>query len=93
MGSLTLHNFVKLAEVNIDFSELPKSDVSNEPFNYMLDVYTDDYIALDIRRREDQLHHVANAIMTVIHDVFPLDKDDKEDAIYLKKILKRRPHG
>ena len=27
--------------------------------------------------------------MTGIHDVFPPDKDDKEDAISLKKILKR----
>ena len=27
--------------------------------------------------------------MTGIHDVFPPDKDDKEDAISLKKILKK----
>ena len=27
--------------------------------------------------------------MTGIHDVFPPDKYDKEDAIYLKKILKK----
>ena len=46
----------------------------------------DDCIALDIPKRQDQLHHVANTIMTGIHDVFPPYKDDKEDSIFLKKI-------
>ena len=34
-------------------------------------------------------HHVANVIMTGINDVLPPEKDDKEYAIYLKKILKK----
>ena len=38
---------------------------------------------------EDQLHHVANVIMTGIHDVFSPDEDDKEYAISLKKSLKK----
>ena len=49
----------------------------------------DDYIVLDIPNSQDQQHNVANAIMTGIHDMFPPDKDDKEDAISLKKILKK----
>ena len=89
MGSLTPHKFVKLTEVNSDFAELSKKDTSDEPLNYVLEVYMDDYIALAIPRIQDQLHHVANTIMKGIHDVFPPDKDDKEDAIYLKKILKK----
>ena len=55
----------------------------------MLEVYMDDYIGLDIPENRYQLHHVANAIMTGIHDFFPPDKDDKEDAISLKKIIKK----
>ena len=55
----------------------------------MLEVCMDDYIVLDIKKIQDQLHHVANIIMTGIHDVFPPYKDDKEDAISLKKILKK----
>ena len=89
MGSLTPHKFVKMTELNSDFSELPKKDTSYEPFNYMLEVYMYDYIVLAVPRIQDQLHHVANAIMKGIHDVFSPDKDDKEDAIYLKKILKK----
>ena len=55
----------------------------------MLEVYIDDCIALAIPRIQDQLHHVANAIMKAIHYVFPPNKDDKEYANYLKKILKK----
>ena len=33
VGSSATHKFVKLKEVNSDFSELPKKDISNEPFN------------------------------------------------------------
>ena len=49
----------------------------------------DDYIVLAIPKIQDQLHHFSNEIMTGIHDVFPPDKDDKEDDISLKKILKK----
>ena len=49
----------------------------------------DDYIVLDIPKIQDQLHHVANTIMTQIHDVFLPDKYYKEDAISLKKVLKK----
>ena len=55
----------------------------------MLELYMDDYIALAIPKIRDQLYHVANAIMTEIHDVFPPDKYDKEYTTSLKKILKK----
>ena len=77
MRSSAPHNSVKLTKVNSDFAELSKKYTYNEPFNYMMEVYMDDYISLVIPRSQDQLHHVANAIMTGIWDVFPPDKDDK----------------
>ena len=49
----------------------------------------DDYIVLSISKIQDQLHHVTNIIMRGIHDVSPSDKNDKEDSISLKKILKK----
>ena len=49
----------------------------------------DDYIVLDIPTIQDQLHHVANTIMIGIHDVLPQDKYYKEDAISIKKTLKK----
>ena len=55
----------------------------------MLELYMDDYIELYTPRRQDQLHNYANAIMPGIHDVFLPKKNDEEDAISLKKILKK----
>ena len=46
VGSLAQHKFVKLTEVNSEFSKLPNKDTLNEPFNYMLEIYMYDYIAL-----------------------------------------------
>ena len=76
-------------EVNPDFADLPKSDISDDPFNCMLEIYIDYYIVLAVLRIRNQLHHVANSIITGIHDVFPPDKYDREDAISLRKILKK----
>ena len=77
MVSLAEHKFVELMEVNSDISELKDTDTSKESFNYMLEVYMDDYIVLNIPKIQDQLHHVANEIMTDINDVFPPYKDDE----------------
>ena len=74
--SLALKKFVKLTEVNSEFTDLPKSDILDDPFNYMMEVYMDDCIVLATPRRRSQLHHVSNIVMTGIHDVLPLDKDD-----------------
>ena len=54
-----------------------------------MEVHIDDYIELAISKIQDQLQHVANSIMTGIHDLFPLEKYYKEDAISLKKIMKK----
>ena len=53
VGSLEPHKFVNLTEVNPDFVEMPKSDILKDPFNYMLEVYMDIYITLDIPRSQD----------------------------------------
>ena len=45
----------------------------------------DNYIELAIPRSRDQLHNVANAVMTGIHDVFPPEKDHNEDEYPSRK--------
>ena len=90
VGPLAPHKFVKLREVNLEFAELSKSNISDDLFNFMLEVYMDDYIVLAIPKFRDQLNHVSNAVITGTHDVFPPYKDDDGDTISLKKILKSR---
>ena len=46
VGSYAPNKFVKFTEVNQDFAELPKSNILDDPFNYMLEVYMVDNITL-----------------------------------------------
>ncbi len=55
---------------------------------YLLEVYVDDFISLIIPMSQEQLRHVANAILEGIHDVFPPDDNDYNDPISRKKLLK-----
>ena len=58
-------------------------------FWYALEVYVDDFISIVIPRSQEQLRHVANAIMEGIHDIFLPDNDDANDPLSEKKLLKR----
>ena len=51
-----------------------------------MEVYIDDYIALAVPATENQLDHVANGVLTGMHNVFPQDDDDDNDPISLKKL-------
>eukprot|EP00956_Cyclotella_meneghiniana_P038434 scaffold154479_cov30-Cyclotella_meneghiniana.AAC.1 len=66
-----------------DVKALPKKSDSND-FKYFLDVYVDDYLAMAIATSQEQIEHVANAVMTGVHDVFPADKNDENDPLSLK---------
>ena len=57
---------------------------ARKEFRYLIEVYMDNYISLAIAMAKDQLNRVATAVMTGIHDVFPLDTENSEDDISLK---------
>ena len=57
---------------------------ARKEFRYLIEVYMDNYISLAIATAKDQLNRVATAVMTGIHDVFPLDTENSEDDISLK---------
>jgi hypothetical protein len=54
----------------------------------MVEVFVDDFVALAIPTSRQHLQHVATAVMSGVHDVFPADAVDKEDPLSLKKLLK-----
>jgi hypothetical protein len=68
---------------------LPAVADINNGFRYALEVYVDDFISIVIPASQEQLRHVANAVMEGIHDVFPPDDDDGNDPISEKKLIKR----
>lgn len=85
LGSLPEHKFAKYAMGNEQVEALPKR-VENNEFRYLEEVYVDDFLALAIALSQEQIQHVATALMMGIHDVFPADDDDENDPMSLKKL-------
>ncbi len=87
VGSLPHHKFAKYVKGAKEFDELPTASKKGKLF-YALEVYVDDFMSIVIPTSKEQLEHVATAIMTGIHDVFPADIVDGNDPISEKKLLK-----
>ena len=88
VSSLPTHKFIKHVMTSNTIQELPDTGREETGFNYMVEVYVDDFMSIVIPVTRQQLDHVATAVMTGIHDVFPADEDDEEDPISLKKLTK-----
>jgi hypothetical protein len=89
VGSLPTHKFEKYAVGDAEYASLPESAENNKGFLYMVEVYVDDFMSLVIPVSQAQLRHVASAVMTGIHDVFPGDAMDSNDPISEKKLIKQ----
>jgi len=87
VGSLPHHNFAKYVTGAKEFNELPPTSKNGRLF-YALEVYVDDFMSIIIPTSQEHLEHVATAIMTGIHDIFPADIIDSNDPISEKKLLK-----
>jgi hypothetical protein len=86
-GSLPHHKFATHATGDKEFNELQRT-LEIVGFFYALEVYVDDFMSIGTPTSQEQLEHVATAIMTAIHDVFPADIVDSNDPISKKKLLK-----
>jgi hypothetical protein len=62
----------------------------NYGFLYMVEVYVDDLMSLVIPVLQEQLRHVAMAVMMGIHDMFPPDDNDSNNPISERKLIKMR---
>jgi hypothetical protein len=88
VGALDEHKFLHHAMGSDEVKRLPRQS-TDKHFKYLVEVYVDDFIPMAIATSQEQLEHVANAVMHGIHDVFPADELDSEDPISLKKLLKQ----
>jgi hypothetical protein len=87
VGQLPPHPFLNYSTHNGDVQQLPPV-VGDNSFHYFVEVYVDDFIPMVIATSQEQVQHVANAVMTGIHDVFPPAQEAEEDSISLKKLRK-----
>jgi hypothetical protein len=86
VGALQPHKFDKYVGGDPEFNALPASSLTTKGFLYTVEVYVDDFMSLVIPISGEQLQHVATAVMTGIHDVFPPDADDNNNPISKKKL-------
>lgn len=86
IGSLPDHKFQDMAMGSEAVKQLP-IEGSGE-LRYMVEVYVDDFISIAIATSQEQLEHVAQAVMKGIHDVFPPDDVKENDPISYKKLKK-----
>ena len=85
VGTIPIHKFTQYTRGD------EGENIADRPgpaLRYCLEVYVDDFMSLVIPTTKDQLDHVASAIMTGIHDVFPGNIVDSDDLISLKKLQK-----
>jgi hypothetical protein len=88
MSDTTPHKFLQHAMDSADVAALPQT-APETSFKYFLDVYVDDFIPMAIASSQQQLAHVANAVMNGIHDVFPAHTQPEQDLILYKKLMKK----
>jgi hypothetical protein len=88
LGLLEEHKFLKHAMGSEEVQALPRT-ADNAELKYFVDVYVDDFIPMAMATSQEQLEHVANAVMHRIHDVFPADPEEENDPISMKKLLKK----
>jgi hypothetical protein len=86
MGTLPPHKFTNYVIDNQAYNGLPERDETETAFQYMLQVYVDDFVSLVIPTSRKQLRHVSTGTMTGIHDVFPTDDNNYNDPISKKKL-------
>jgi hypothetical protein len=90
VGTLPHHKFNKYTIGDAKYDALTETSTHNAGFAYIVKVYINDFMSLVIPVSCDQLQHVAKAVMSGIHDVFPLDSNDSNDPISEKKLLKNK---
>lgn len=89
IGTLPSHKFDKHVSENEATRELPVTPLTNKSMRYLIEVYVDDFMAIVIPTKQEDVTHVGRAVMYGIHDVFPADDNDANDPISEKKLLKR----
>ncbi len=70
IGLLPPHKFDKHLTGDKDYNALPTKVPGNNPCQYGLEVYVDDFMSITIPMSQEQLTHVGRAIMAGIHNVF-----------------------
>jgi hypothetical protein len=92
VGLLPPHKFSHHITGDKECKLLPHLSEGEQPCQYGLEVYIDDFMSIDIPTSQEQLEHMAAAVMTGIHDAFSADIVDGNDPILEKKLKTGEGH-
>ncbi len=87
VGSPNKHKFEAYLKGDVTFEEFQEKE-SNGTLCYLHEVCVDDFMLLIIPATKEEMLHVATAVMTGMHNVFPEAKDNNNDPISFKKLKK-----
>lgn len=87
-GTLPDHRFLHHTQGGLDMTELPQTRPDSDAFQYLLEVYVDDFIGIVIPTSQLHLNHVASSVMYGVHDVFPPNDEPADDPISERKLIK-----
>ena len=88
LGKTPNHKFLPFTRGSPEYDALPHEAKDTASLRYLMEIYVDDLVSLAIAQSQQQLDHVADAIMTALHEVFPPAPVDEEDPISKKKLEK-----
>ncbi len=87
VGSLKELKFKAYLKGTVTFKEFQKKETKGN-LRYLVEFYVDNFMSLIILATKEEMLHIATAVMTGIHDVFPKDGNNNNNPILLKKIKK-----
>ncbi len=91
VGSVTGHKFEQYLYGDNSFNTF-QDNFNCQPFLYLVEAYVDNFMSLIIPMTREQKIHVAAAVMTGIHHVFPEAINKINDSILLKKMKQGESH-
>jgi hypothetical protein len=86
LGALPEQKLESYALQSLHNLDLPNT--STKLFQYMTEVYMDDFVSLLVGYLTEHVKHIAHATMMGIYDMFPPDPIPDNNPISLKKLLK-----
>ncbi len=74
---------------NQAYDKLPERNDSRNNFQYLLEVYVNNFVSLVVPTSREQLRHVSPGTMAGIHNVSPANDVDSNNPILEKKLKHR----
>jgi hypothetical protein len=88
IGTLPSHKFDDLISADDAVGELPDTPATNKLMRYLVEVYVNNFMVIDIPTTRHDVTNVGQVVMHGIHDIFLADDNDANNPISKNKLIK-----